>query len=63
MRYFDDPVINSRFNQFIDLFAELIEKYGGELTIPAKENQSWENDFHAVQSTESSDKLTNHCAA
>lgn len=63
MKYFEDPVINSRFNQFIDLFAELIEKYGGELTIPAEENKSWENVFQTVQPSDPDNRLTKHYAA
>ena len=34
MKYFDDPVYNSQFLQFIDCFAELIEKYGGNIVFP-----------------------------
>ena len=34
MKYFDDPIYNSQFQQFIDCFAELIEKYGGNIVFP-----------------------------
>lgn len=44
LKYFDDPVHNSKFNQFIDLLAELIEKYGGDIEFPETEkDNSWEN--------------------
>ena len=49
MKYFDDPVYESKFNQFIDLFATLIEKYGGEIVFPTEENSAPENKRSAVQ--------------
>ena len=63
VKYFDDPVINSRFIQFIDLFSELIEKYGGDMVFPEGENESWEINFQTVHDMNSNDILTNHDAA
>ena len=63
VKYFDDPVINSRFTQFIDLFADLIEKYGGDMIFPEITDQSWENSHKTVQEAKKSNDLTNTEAA
>ena len=49
MKYFDDPVYDSKFNQFIDLFATLIEKYGSEVVFPTEENDDQKDDRSSEQ--------------
>ena len=49
MKYFDNPIYDSKFNQFIDLFATLIEKYGGEIVFPTEENSDQKADQSSVQ--------------
>lgn len=63
VKYFNDPVVNSKFIQFIDLFAELIEKYGGDMVFPDHDDQSWENDHETVQIKKNKDDLTSTEAA
>ena len=59
VKYFDDPGYDSKFKQFIDLFAELIEKYGGDIYFPEEQKQSWEISSQTVQGDKTDEELTN----
>ena len=63
VKYFDDPVYDSKYTQFIDLFAELIEKYGGDLVIPEEAKQGWEKVSSTVQKESTKSILTKPDAA
>ena len=66
MKYCDDPVQNAAFNRCVGFLAEMIEKYGGELSLPCAPPGKvigWDKSIHRSDSTNSKNLLTDDMAA
>lgn len=66
MKYCDDPVQNAAFNRCVGFLAEMIEKYGGEISLPCGPPGKvigWDNFLHRSDSINPEISLTDDMAA
>ena len=65
MKYFDVPEQNAAFMRFIDVFAGLIEKYGGNVVFPPEDDmkEHWQSILKNTQQNTEKTSLTNDPAA
>lgn len=66
MKYCDDPIQNAAFNRCADFLAEMIEKYGNEISLPCGPPGrviSWDKSFRRSDSVNLENPLTDDIAA